>query len=159
MTSLSKWHSKLFSALFKDIIEAPFEKRSYIAFSVATGLFWAFTPTVFVQQVAILGYWFIVRSTKLNFHFPLAWAWTWISNPWSMAFLYYIYYIIGSFFLDSFNINVLPFEELNFTSIDKFIQSVKPIVIPLSVGSILLSIVSAAIGYILVRFIISLKFR
>lgn len=159
MKLLTAWYQTIFSALFQDIIEAPFEKRSYIAFSVATGLFWAFTPTVFIQQVAILVYWLAVRQTSLNFHFPLAWAWTWISNPWTMAFLYYLYYSTGSTLLDVIGVAVLPFETLNFSSVSGFGQSVSPIILPLCVGSILFSLASALLGYNFVKAAITLKFR
>lgn len=159
MKFLSMWNKKILRALFHDIVEAPYEKRSYIAFSVATGLFWAFTPTVFIQQAAILGYWLAVRATRLNFHFPLAWAWTWISNPWTMAFLYYAYYAAGSSVLDIVGIPVSPFASLNFSSLEGFSESVSPVLMPLCIGSILFSSVSAVLGYSLVRAAITRKFR
>jgi uncharacterized protein (DUF2062 family) len=78
---------------------------------VASGLLWGLTPTVGVQitglslQKALA---FALNKISggylsiLEFNFPLAIALTWISNPFTMLFLYFGYYYLGALILPGY---------------------------------------------------------
>lgn len=151
MDKVRSFAHSVFRALFNDVFEGSYKKRHYISFSVATGLFWAFTPTVFVQQAAIFIYWLLVRKTRLDFHLPIAWAWTWISNPWTVVPLYLIYYYTGALILQLFSVNYAINFELNFESVSLFWNSVEPIIFPLVIGSLIFSTTCSIVGYWLIR--------
>jgi len=138
----------LYRVLFKEIIESSYENRHFIARSTSTGLFWCFTPTVFIQQAVIVIYWRLVRNTFLHFHLPLAWGWTWISNPWSMLPLYYAYFLVGQ------NIStILGYKgsidgfALDLSSFNDFWVSVGPIFWQVLIGSMAFSVLGALFGY------------
>lgn len=153
------WLKGIVWLLVRDIVIAPYENRVFISFSVATGLFWAFTPTVFFQQAAIFFYWISVRTTRWNFHFPLAWAWTWISNPWTMVPLYLAYYYLGSSILNFLGFNVADQLDMDFSSLHAFWISVQPSLLAFLIGSFLWSVLAAVIGYWIVRVVFWVRFR
>jgi uncharacterized protein (DUF2062 family) len=64
--------------------------RRGVARGVAIGLFVALTPTVGVQTLMMLGACLLVRA-----NFPVAFGVSWISNPITMAPLYYGYHLLG----------------------------------------------------------------
>lgn len=64
--------------------------RRGVARGVAIGLFVALTPTVGVQTLLMLGACLLVRA-----NFPVAFGISWISNPVTLAPLYYGYHRLG----------------------------------------------------------------
>jgi uncharacterized protein len=68
----------------------------YIARGVATGIFWALTPTVGVQMALVTLHWVLTRRLK-NWKFNLfhAWAWTWVTNMLTVLPVYYGFYVTG----------------------------------------------------------------
>ncbi len=68
--------------------------------AVAVGVFWAFTPLVGIQMYLCLMTWLPFRYfRRLNFNLIIAWAWTWISNVFTMLPIYYIFYVTGQVML------------------------------------------------------------
>lgn len=66
------------------------------AMGVAVGLFWAFTPLVGIQMYLCLMTWLPFRYFKrLDFSLIIAFAWTWVSNVFTMFPLYYGFYVTG----------------------------------------------------------------
>ena len=70
---------------------------SYTARSVAFGLLVAMTPTVGAQMAIVLALWFVVRFVRpaWNFNVVIAMLWTWITNVFTMAPVYYVFLITG----------------------------------------------------------------
>lgn len=144
---IKKVFLKLREGLFGDILNAKSDRGHIVAFSVSTGLFWCFTPTVFFQQAAIGLYWAAVKNTRLKFNFPIAWAWTWWSNPLTVAPLYYFYYKVGGAVSPPGNdVDMV----LDFSSLEGFIFTVEPFILQLCIGSFLVSLISAFMAYFVV---------
>ena len=63
---------------------------------VGLGVFWAFTPTLGVQTVAILATWSILRKA-FNWDSSLlqTLAWTWLNNPLTIIPIYYLCFVTG----------------------------------------------------------------
>ncbi|CAM4396121.1 DUF2062 domain-containing protein [Pseudoalteromonas maricaloris] len=148
---IQKYFKRISDGLFGDIKKTPEGQSHFVAFSVSTGLFWCFTPTVFFQQAAIGLYWVLVRKTRLNFNFPIAWAWTWWSNPVTVLPLYYFYFRIGEIVFTTSEKNSVTFDLSNK---EAAMTTVMPYISQILIGSIICSISSALISYYLVLFLI-----
>lgn len=67
-----------------------------IALGTAIGMFWALTPLVGIQMMLVTGTWVIFRVLRLlPFYLPVGLAMVWLSNPLTMPFMYYGFYIAG----------------------------------------------------------------
>lgn len=63
---------------------------------VAVGCAWAMTPLVGIQMWLVFMTWVISkRLFKWDFSLPLALAWTWISNVFTLVPIYYVFYVTG----------------------------------------------------------------
>ena len=71
-----------------------------VALGAMIGMFWAMTPLVGVQMILVTSCWFIMKIFRLRFNIPIAMAMVWISNPFTMGPLYYLFYISGYYFFD-----------------------------------------------------------
>ncbi len=67
----------------------------YKARGVAIGLAWALTPLVGIQMTTVLITWSLAKKLKWSFSLPLALAWTWITNVFTMIPIYYVFYVTG----------------------------------------------------------------
>lgn len=73
-----------------------------IARGVLVGLSLGMTPTVGIQMYLILAVWLLLRPIW-NFNVILAIAWSWLSNPFTMVPLYYMFYLTGKVLLLDFD--------------------------------------------------------
>ena len=90
----------------------------------------------------------ILNSTPLKINLPVAWAWSWISNPLTMMPLYYGYYWLGAQIVpsDSGFVQVeIAFEELGFLGVW---GALEPILIQFILGSLIASISASVFGYV-----------
>ena len=68
----------------------------YKARGVAVGMAWAMTPLVGIQMWLVFMTWIIAKKVfKWGFSMPLALAWTWVTNVFTMVPIYYIFYVTG----------------------------------------------------------------
>jgi hypothetical protein len=69
----------------------------YIARGTAVGLVIAFTPTVGVQMPMVFLLWILIRYLRPSWEFSLivGIAWTWVTNVFTMAPVYYIFLVTG----------------------------------------------------------------
>jgi uncharacterized protein (DUF2062 family) len=68
----------------------------FTAGGVANGVFWALTPSVGIQSLAILASWFVARTAlRRDSSLLQAFIWAWINNPLTMIPMYYIFYVTG----------------------------------------------------------------
>jgi len=68
----------------------------YKARGVAVGLAWAMTPLVGIQMTTVLITWAVAKKVfKWDFSLPLAIAWTWLTNVFTMIPVYYVFYLTG----------------------------------------------------------------
>lgn len=68
----------------------------YKARGVAVGVAWAMTPLVGIQMAVVGITWAITKHIfKWDFSWPLALAYTWITNVFTMIPIYYVFYVTG----------------------------------------------------------------
>ncbi len=108
--------------------------RKMVSRGVSIGLFIAMIPMPF-QMLAVL-----VATPFLRFNVPVALVMCWVTNPFSMPFIYYIEYLTGSFFLN------IKTQNVHMT-LDWFQNNLQDIVFPLYLGAIFYSIVISGLAY------------
>lgn len=113
--------------------------RRMVSKAVFIGLFIAFIPMP-MQMALVLA---IMPFTKFNV--PIALAMCWISNPFTMAPMYYMEYTTGSFFLGKETLDV----EI---SIKWFSDHFDDIFISLYAGTLFFSVTFSSLGYWLVNY-------
>ncbi len=110
---LSKFTNVFYERIIKPLKEAH-SPREEIALGAAIGMFWALNPLVGIQMYLTTANWLIFKLFKIRFHLPIAIAMVWISNPLTVPFFYYAFYITGIYFLKLINLHyeILSFENL-----------------------------------------------
>lgn len=108
--------------------------RKMISRGVVIGLFIGMIPMPF-QMLSVL-----FMTPFLRFNIPIALMMCWITNPFTMPFIYYIEYSTGSFFL---GIEVQNVQM----SIEWFQENLTKIIYPLYVGAIFYSIFISWFSY------------
>ena len=74
---------------------------SDVSIGVAVGIFMGFTPTVGVQMYLVAIVWFIYRYVfGMHFTLPVGVAMVWISNPFTMVPMYYVFLVTGYLVFD-----------------------------------------------------------
>ncbi len=73
----------------------------YTARGVFVGLFAAMTPTVGVQMPIVLAVWVVTRTLRPSWDFNVivGMAWTWVTNIFTLAPLYYVFLVTGRMML------------------------------------------------------------
>ncbi len=72
----------------------------YTARAAAVGLAVAFTPTVGLQLIGVVGLWLLARwHRRTDFSLVVALAWVWVTNALTMLPIYYTFYVTGQFML------------------------------------------------------------
>lgn len=109
--------------------------RKMITRGVAIGIFWAFIPMP-MQMLAV-----VASTLFIRFNVPIAIVMVWLSNPFTMPFMYYIEYLTGNFILGN--------EKIEGTelSIEWFSSHLGDIFVPLYVGTAFYSIVFSSLTY------------
>ncbi|MBP5343914.1 MAG: DUF2062 domain-containing protein [Alphaproteobacteria bacterium] len=86
---------KLVIPLLRSSHPADFKARG-----VAVGMGWAMTPLVGIQMTLVMMTWvFFKKVLKKDFSIPLALAYTWVTNVFTMLPIYYIFYVSGQLML------------------------------------------------------------
>lgn len=68
----------------------------YKARGVAIGFMWSMTPLVGIQMWLVFMTWAVAKKIfRWRFSLPLALAWTWVTNVFTMVPIYYIFYATG----------------------------------------------------------------
>ena len=86
--------NKVDAHLFKPFRDSEASSEE-LALGTAIGLFWALTPLVGIQMWLVSINWFFFRRIKIRFNLAIALALVWITNPFTMPFFYYAFYIFG----------------------------------------------------------------
>jgi hypothetical protein len=108
--------------------------RRMVSRAVLLGIFIAFIPMPF-QMLAVLAF-----VPFFRFNVIIALAMCWLSNPFTMAPMYYMEYITGSFFLGT---KVQPVQM----TIEWFSENIDKIFIPLYVGTLFYSVIGSLTAY------------
>lgn len=110
-------------------------EREMVARALFVGFFIAFIPMP-MQMFAV----FLV-SPFMRFNVPIAFIICWITNPFTMPFVYYTEYNIGLYLLG------MEVEKLSFT-----LEEIYAVLTPLYYGAFVLSITTATTSYYLLKF-------
>lgn len=89
-----KFKKLIYDKLILPMIQSN-EPAVYKARGVAIGLAWALTPLVGIQMALVGMTWGVLKYFKYSFSLPLALAWTWVSNVFTLPPLYYAFYVTG----------------------------------------------------------------
>ena len=108
--------------------------RKMISRGVVLGLLIAFIPMP-MQMAAVL-----LFMPFFRFNVPIAILMVWITNPFTMPFIYVVEYYTGSFFLGTEVTDVQM-------SLSWFQENIGDIFIPLYTGAIIYSVSSASLAY------------
>lgn len=114
--------------------------RRSVSGAVAVGLFWAFVPIPF-QMIGAAA-----AAIWLRVNLPISAVLVWLTNPLTMPPVWYATYRLGAWLLDT------PARQVHFEwSPDRLLAVLEEIWQPLYLGSFVVSVVSAAVGFVLVR--------
>ena len=101
------WWQKTLSLLkLRIVIPMLREKQppEYTAKGAMVGMAWAMTPLVGIQMYLVFMTWIIARKAfKWHFSLPVALAWTWVTNVFTMLPIYYLFYVTGKLMTGSFS--------------------------------------------------------
>ena len=82
----------------------------YSARGVAVGMFWALTPLVGIQMYLCLMTWFAAKIFKdQEFSLVISFAWTWVTNVFTMLPIYYVFYATGQIMMGQWD-NISGYE-------------------------------------------------
>jgi uncharacterized protein (DUF2062 family) len=115
--------------------------RKMVTKGVAIGLFWAFIPMP-MQMLAVLA-----TTPFFRFNVPIAIVMVWLSNPFTMPFMYYIEYHTGNFILAQEGIVNM---EL---TVEWFSSHIGDIFVPLYVGTAFYSIIITTLIYFILNWL------
>ncbi len=132
-------HLRRFGARLQDGNLWHLNRRS-VAGGVAVGLFWAFIPIPFQMLPAA------ASAIALRTNLPISVVLVWLTNPLTIPPIWYACYQFGAWLLD------MPPRVVNFTpSLANLLNNMQGIWKPFLIGSISFSLLSAAVGFALVR--------
>ncbi len=125
-------------------------QRDSVCRGLSIGMFWAFIP-IPLQMVPATFFCWLGQA-----NLPLALLAVWISNPLTYIPIFYLEYKIGLIFFD-YNNSDSDFDKLTIGLSNKtlmevltqFINATESIILPLMIGSVVLSVSMAIVGYIL----------
>lgn len=121
-----------------------------IALGVAIGIFVGLTPSVGIQTVLVLALIFICRPF-FYFNGTAAMASTYVSNPLTMAPMYYFWYRLGAWFLPNADADVNFDALLQFEGLAGWWESTSTLAVqvgfPMLIGALLTAPFGAAIAY------------
>jgi hypothetical protein len=115
--------------------------RKMVSRAVMVGLFIAMIPMP-MQMLAV-----VLISPFFRFNVPIAVSLVWITNPFTMPFIYYIEYLTGNFFLMQEGVSDIQM------SMEWFQKNIADIFIPLYLGTVFYSLLFSIGGYYLVNWL------
>ena len=95
---IAKYFWDVFVRLVKFKILVPIlrsnQPPSYTARGSLVGLIWAMTPLIGVQMYLVFMTWLIAKKFfKWDFNLPIALAWTCVTNVFTLAPTYYLFFV------------------------------------------------------------------
>lgn len=88
-----------------------------VAMGASVGAFLGLTPTVGVQMYLVFMAWLLLRYVfRIRFNMLIAFAMVWISNPVTMAPMYYAFLVTGQWMRELAGVGFLPISYTAFTA-------------------------------------------
>ncbi len=132
-------HLQIFGNCLKDPNLWHLNRRS-VSGAFAAGLFWAMIPIPF-QMIAAAATAILARV-----NLPISVVLVWLTNPLTMPPIFYCNYVVGTWLLPRHE----PIRDMELT-LEWFAHSMGEIWQPLYLGSVVVGLVLAAIGYGIMR--------
>lgn len=82
-----------------------------LARGVLVGMMWAMTPLVGIQMTMVLITWIIAKKLNWSFSLPIAIAFTWVTNVFTMVPVYYVFYVTGKLMMGDWH-NITGWESV-----------------------------------------------
>lgn len=169
MGVLKNYYEKAKTFLVEKLVN-PFKQNinqpAFLAMSVAVGTFCTLLPILMFQQYLCIFLWIISKKFKaLAFSLIIGLAITVITNPATMPFVLYFYYVVGILFTGDKAIEWTPFIDRIKTIIDAQHQSViealknsfgfviDEVGLPILIGCLVCVVVLTPLSYLLTYFI------
>jgi len=117
MTILKKIFDLFYDHLITPVINS-YSPVKELALGIGIGLFWGFTPLVGIQMYVVFMNWLIFKYVfRIKFDVLVGMAMVWISNPLTMVFMYYAFYVSGVYFMESVgsDIHFVTYESFKLT--------------------------------------------
>lgn len=124
----------------QEAIAADSDERS-LAAGFAVGVFFSFTPLVTLHMVLALAVALVFRFNKIT---TIAGAW--VNNPYTMPFVFYGCFRLGEWIM---GIRVTPPSFESYT-VETFLKAAVPYAAPLFLGTTIVGLAAAALGYVVV---------
>ncbi len=115
--------------------------RRMVTKGVFVGLFWGFIPMP-MQMLAV-----VATTPFIRFNVPIAIAMVWLSNPFTMPFMYYMEYLTGNMILGKEGLGDI---EL---TLEWFSSHMSDIFLPLYVGTAFYSLFVSWLIYLLLNWL------
>ena len=115
--------------------------RRMVSRAIFVGMFIAMIPMP-MQMLAV-----IMVVPFFRFNVPIGVSLVWITNPFTMPFIYYIEYITGNFLLMQEGVHDMQM------TLEWFTENIGDIFIPLYVGTLFYSVLFSVGGYYLVNYL------
>lgn len=101
------WYTKLKRGIHFRLI-VPLKRSTQdpviLARGVLVGMAWAMTPLVGIQMTTVLVTWVIAKKLfSWSFSLPIALAFTWVTNVFTMVPIYYVFYVTGKIMMGDFS--------------------------------------------------------
>ncbi|MDV6235572.1 DUF2062 domain-containing protein [Leptospira ellisii] len=116
----------MFKAIYKLLhrqIIVPFQQSHApvreVCLGTSIGLFWSLTPLIGIQMYLGLITWLVLRIFGIRFYMPIAIAMIWITNPVTLPFFYYVFYVTGAV---AYNVLGWEMATMNFARILEVIE-------------------------------------
>ncbi len=122
----------------KDLLSV---NRRMVSRAILVGMFIAMIPMP-MQMLAV-----ILVAPFFRFNVPIGVSLVWITNPFTMPFIYYIEYITGNFLLMQEGIGDIQL------TMEWFTENIGNIFVPLYVGTFFYSVIFSVGGYYLVNWL------
>lgn len=123
-----------------DAIIAESDEKS-LAAGFAVGVFFSFTPLVTLHMVLALIVAMVFRLNKMT-----TMAGVWVNNPYTMPFVFYLCFRLGEWIL---GMQVPPPSFESYT-LKVFLKAAVPYAAPLFLGTTIVGIAAAGLGYMVV---------
>ena len=125
-----------------------------IALGVAVGFFWGMTPTVGVQMLLVLGFYYLCKPF-FTFNVKASLVTVYISNPLTMLAIYWFDYEVGTLFVSGDLTKSELAAVLEYGSFGEWWETVKDLVLrvgwPMLIGSAAVGTTCALVSYPLTR--------
>ena len=135
MTGWEKIRGKI-----QEAIAADSDERS-LAAGFAVGVFFSFSPLVTLHTVLALSVALVFRFNKVT-----TIAGVWVNNPYTMPFVFYGCFRLGEWIL-GMRVASPSFESY---TIETFLKAAAPYAAPLFLGTTIVGLAAAALGYVVV---------